>query len=205
MVKEFTPDLNRLKAVHKDYLSWKKASNETLLRNNNSIGKVQVQAKSMAEAGGKEAVIARLLYAQHNTKHVEYYFDMNSKDKKALNEDSGMSGFEQFKNAVMESFLNEETGAEQGARLLSDMDALYPKWTNTSTSQGDKDIYKKELLKYLTKTCGNEHKKDIQTVIDQIITKNSVIENGPKNGRQTANLDILRTLVKRKILPPPNA
>jgi hypothetical protein len=113
--------------------------------------------------------------------------------------------YEDFKRIVMESFLNEETGAEQGARLLSDMDALYPKWTNTSTSQGDKDIYKKELLKYLTKTCGNEHKKDIQTVIDQIITKNSVIENGPKNGRQTANLDILRTLVKRKILPPPNA
>jgi hypothetical protein len=111
MVKEFTPDLNKLKAIHKDYLSWKKATNETLLRNNNSIGRVQVQAKTMGEAGGKEAIIARLLYAQHNTKHVEYYFDMNSKDKKALNEETEISGFDQFKNAVMESVLNEATEA----------------------------------------------------------------------------------------------
>jgi len=111
-----------------------------------------------------------------------------------------MLSFKEFK-----VHLNEETGSEQGARLLSDMDALYPKWTTTSTTAGDKDIYKKALLKYLTKTCGASCKKDIQQVIDQVITKQSVIENGPKNGRHTANFEILKSLVKQKILPPPNA
>ena len=101
--------------------------------------------------------------------------------------------------------LNEETGAEQGARLLADMDSLYPKWTTTSTSGGDKDIYKKAILKYLTKECGASYKKDIQQVIDQVITKQTVIENGPKTGRRDANLKILRSLAQQKILLPPNS
>ena len=125
-----------------------------------------------------------------------------------------MSNYEEFKSVVMESFLNEavkkstleeETGAEYGARLLADMDALYPKWTTTSTSGGDKEIYKKALLKYLSKLCGAGYKKDIQQTIEQIITKDAVVENGPKNGRQQANLNILRSLAKQKILPEPNA
>jgi len=117
MVKEFTPDMIELKQIHKAYKSWKKADTETLLRNNNSMSRVQATAKTMAEAGGKEAIITRLIYAKFNSKQVDYYWDMNSKDKKALEEGYERLGFGDFKMSVMESALNTEFQLNESAFL----------------------------------------------------------------------------------------
>ena len=108
-MKEFTPDVSQLKKIHKAYKSWKKADTETLLRNNNNMRRVQATAKTMAEAGGKEAIITRLIYAEFNSKQVDYYWDMKSKDKKALEEGYEGLGFEDFKMSVMESALSTES------------------------------------------------------------------------------------------------
>ena len=105
-MKEFTPDISQLKKIHKAYKSWKKADTETLLRNNNNMRRVQATAKTMAEAGGKEAIITRLIYAEFNSKQVDYYWDMKAKDKKALEEGYEGLGFEDFKMSVMESVLD---------------------------------------------------------------------------------------------------
>lgn len=109
--EEFTPDVNLLKAIHKDYASLKKQDSESLLRKNNSMSRVQVSAKTMGEAGGKGTVIARLLFNNHNEKHVDHYFNMKPKDKKALEEgyEYMSSGFEDFKTVVMESFASATT------------------------------------------------------------------------------------------------
>ena len=57
--------------------------------------------------------------------------------------------------------------------------------------------YKANLLKYFTKTLGKEHKKDIQNVLDTEIERlGGNIQTGPKNLRQTTNMNILRVLVK---------
>ncbi len=83
---EFTPDVNRLKAIHKDYLSLKKQDNESLLRKYNSMSRVQVREKTLGAAGGKGEVIITLLHNDHNGKYVQHYFGMKPKDRNALSD-----------------------------------------------------------------------------------------------------------------------
>lgn len=83
---EYTPDISTLKKIHKTYMSWKKADTQTLLRNYNSMSRVQSTVRTMGEAGGKEAVISTLIDAEFRSKDVSYYWDMSPKDRKALSD-----------------------------------------------------------------------------------------------------------------------
>ena len=55
-----------------------------------------------------------------------------------------MKNYKEFINEV----LAEESGAEMGARLSGEMEKLFPKWTNTSTTSSQAMSYKSNLLKY---------------------------------------------------------
>jgi hypothetical protein len=111
---------------------------------------------------------------------------------------------ESFKEFIARQ-LQEETGSEMGTRLLGDMekeyDAMKKKHPIHLDSSAEVADYKSNLLKYFTKSCGKEHKQDIEKVLNTEIERlGGNTETGPKNLRGATNMRILRSLVKLNII-----
>lgn len=122
--------------------------------------------------------------------------------KKNFQSTSKVLAVESFKGFIARQ-LQEETGSEMGTRLLGDMEKEWPAHTTATTSASQATEYKANLLKYLIKNYGKEHKKDIEKILNTEIERlGGNVLTGPKNLRGATNMRILRGLVKLNIIKP---